>query len=412
MKTVLLLSVCAVSLTLSSGRAPSETSRRRSSQQEDVLTSLAAIKAATAKIEQCLAADEASETASLSSMNSNASSAPSDPAASEPSGDVGSRQEELNALINAVYTKAIAGIRAATPTLQKDNMSEMIRLGQQIQLALNPAQVIANELAPQFLQISNSAEVTRLRNMISAAAQASEVLIKKYDKYFKSKIYKQHVDQLKEIRGELEEASSKIMEGVIYDKEKSKEAGEGTYYMSVVGQSLINNFSKEYVKLGLMRQYAVNDDGSLMVLDAQNAVAAESPEGDVVRSTLEILTKLSTGQFDLTFSGVVIDHMTLLKSGVNLASISHKYYAVSGLKVFETELKDGRYSFNKKAHPVHMLTEQESAALTSTVTTKLKTALERCKFKSPKFGPIRMILKAKMDLTVADDAQEASTASE
>lgn len=153
MKTVFLLSACVASITLSFGRAPSDTSRK-SSQQEEVLTSLAAIKAATAKIEQCLAADEPFESASLSSMNSNASSARIDSAALEASGKIGISQEAMNNLVKSLYTQAIAGIKDVTPlTLEKENMTEIVILGKKIQLILNPSQVIADELAPNFVRI-------------------------------------------------------------------------------------------------------------------------------------------------------------------------------------------------------------------------------------------------------------------
>lgn len=405
MKTIFLLSACVATLTLSFGRAPSDTSRR-SSQQEEVLTSLAAIKAATAKIEQCLATNDA---VALSSIGSDSASDRSNSPASEATDGVSISQEEITALVNAVYTKAIAGIKDVAPlALDKKNISGMVLLGKQIQLILNPSQAIANELAPQFIRISNSSEVKQLRNMIVAAAQASESLIKDHDKYLKSKIYKKHVDQLKEMQEALNNASAELMVGIIRDKAKSKDSADGAYYISVIGQSLINTFSKEYAKLGLMRQYAVNDDGSLLILDAQNPISADSVEDDVVIHMIEVLEKLSTSQLDLTLSGVVMDHMTFLKSGINLPSISAGYYAVRGQKVFETSLKDGRYSFNENAKPAHILTEQELVALTGTVNALLKAALEKCNFKSPKFAPIRMLLKAKMDLTVAESVQEAT----
>lgn len=407
MKTILLLSVCVASITLSFGRSPSDTSRR-SSQAEEVLTSLAAIKAATAKIEQCLA-----ETSAMSSVNSDTASERSNSPTVEVSGEVGIQQAEVNALVQGVYTQAIAGLKDGQPlTLEKATMTEIAMLGKKIQLILNPAQAIADELAPYFLKISNSSEVTQLRNMMVAAALSAEALIKEHDKYLKSKIYKSQVEQLKEMQGTLSGSAAELMEGIVYDKAKSKEAPEGSYHISMIGQSLINSLSKEYAKLGLMRRYAVNDDGSLVVLDAQNPITQDSVEEDAVMYALDVLAKLGTNQLDLTLAGVVMDHMTLLKSGVHLASPSHKYYAVFGKKIFVTEVKDGQYSFNKKSTPAHILTGQELVTLTGSVNTLLKTALTNCKLKSPKFAPIRMMLAAKMDLTATTDAQASEGAQE
>ena len=412
MKSILLLSACVASVTLCLGRPSSDTSRR-SSQQEEVLSSLATIKAATAKIEQCLAANEVE---TLSSMESDAASERSNSPPAEISEVVNISQEEINTLVNVVYSQAISGIKdAESITLVKKNMTEIAMLGEKIQLILNPNQAIANELAPQFVRISNSSEVTQLRDMIVVAAQASEGLIKEHEKYLKSKIYKKHIEQLKEMQGVLSSLAVKLMRGIMYDKAKPKDETADGYQISVAGQVLVNTFSKAFVKLGLKRRNGVNDDGSLMELDAKTSIAQGSPEDDAVIHTLEILVKLGTSQMDLIPSGLGVDHMTLLKSGVNLSSISHQYYAVHGKKVYYATLKDGRYFFDKNAHPVHTLTDQELVTLTASVNHLLRTALERSQFRSPKFSPLRMVLKAKSNLTAIDTtsgAQEAVAESE
>jgi hypothetical protein len=405
MKAIFLLSVCVASITLSFGRAPSDTSRR-SSQAEEVLTSLAAIKAATAKLEQCLAA-----TSEMSSVDSDTASERSNSPTAEVSETLGIQQAKVNALVNAVYTQAIAGLKSTEDfSLEKVGMAQIVKLSKQIQIILTPNRAIADELAPQCLNISSSDDVKRLREMIAAAARASEPLIQEYSKCFQSRIYKHYVTRLKVMQAALAEAASEKINKMLLYKVESKEAPEGAYSVLPTGWTFINKFSKEYAKLGLMRQVGINDDKSLMVLDAQNPITPSSLEDELVANSIKMITKLATSQLDLTLSGVVVDYMMLLKSGVNLPSLSHKYYVVFEKKVFITELKDGRYVFNQESEPVHVLTEEELITLTGMINTLLRAALERCNFKSPKFAPIRFMLAAKVDLigTAAAQASEAT----
>ncbi|MBH1990126.1 MAG: hypothetical protein I8H80_03020 [Alphaproteobacteria bacterium] len=60
------------------------------------------------------------------------------------------------------------------------------------------------------------------------------------------------------------------------------------------------------------------------------------------------------------------------------------------------------------------MTDEELLALTGSVQSLLREALALCKLNSSKFSPVRMILKAKMDLTAivaasTEDVQEAAT---
>ncbi|QOL20261.1 hypothetical protein [Candidatus Bodocaedibacter vickermanii] len=411
MKTVLLLSMCVASVTLSFGRASSETSRR-SSQAEELMTSLAAIKAATAKIEQCLAVDDV---AMMSSVDSDTTSERSNSPMQEAPNGVSISQETLNALVKNVYTLAIAGVKKTEDfELENVKMTQIVQLSKQIQIMLTPEQAIADELGAQFLNISSSGDVKRLREMIVAAATASEPLIHEYKKYFKSKSHKRYVERLKTMQTDLNKAAAGMITNIVVDKARSKDVPEGVYCISPLGQSLINRFAKEYVKLGLVRQHAVNDDKSLMVLDADNPITTDSLEDEVVMHVIKTITQLATHQLDLSQSGVLFDYMLLLKSGVNLAALSHKDYIVSGRKVFPAELKDGQYFFDKKSEDVQTLTDEELLALTGSVQSLFREALALCKLTSPKFAPVRMMLKAKMDLTAivaasTEDVQEAAT---
>lgn len=400
MKSILLLAACAASITLSLGRTVSDTSRR-SSNQDEVLTNLAAIKAATAKIEQCLADNEASM---LLSTNTGSNYDQSISPASEVSEPITISQEKLSALIKAVYSRAIAGIKdPEAGTLVKQSMTEIAVLGEKIQLILNPNQIIANELASYFYRALKDSEVMQLKNMTSVATQASEDLIKEHRKHLKSKIYKEHIKQLKEMQGTLRTLAFERMSVMVYDQKKSKDETGNSYQISTTGKLLVNNFSKEFVKLGLKRRNAVNDDASLVVLGAETPIVKGSPEDDAVIYTLTILRSLSTSQMDLIPSGVGVNYMTLLRAGINLSLMNHAYYAVHGKKVFAATLKDGRYTFDKNAKPVHTLTDQELVVLSASVNHLLRTALKNCNFKSAALRPIRLILNAKLNL-ITDDA--------
>lgn len=156
MKTLLLLGTCVLSVSLGFGRGPSsEASSRRSSQQQDLLASLAAIKAATAKIEECLAIDEAEQSTVNSSSGDSRSGSPTQVTEQ----GISINQEDMNRLVKDIYQIALAKLKALqADDLSKIGMGDAVRLGKQSQIMLNPSQAIADALAPQILLISNIAK--------------------------------------------------------------------------------------------------------------------------------------------------------------------------------------------------------------------------------------------------------------
>jgi hypothetical protein len=202
------------------------------------------------------------------------------------------------------------------------------------------------------------------------------------------------------------------LKSIVYDKARSKESTDGAYYITNLGKMFVNTFSKEYVKLGLMRKDAINDDKSLMLLDSEMPITLDSVEDAAVTHAIETVAKLSTNQLDLTLSGIVFDYMLLLKSGFNFTDLNHKYHVVVGQKLIKTELKGGRYVFNKHDQADYESAEEELMALKGIVQNLLRTALQNSNFRSPKFAPIRMMLNAKLDLSVSDNSQSADNGQE
>lgn len=404
MKTLFLFWACVLSISLGFGRGPSSetSSRRSSSQQQDLLASLAAIKAATAKIEECLAIDEAELSSESSSSGDSRSGSPTQVIDQ----GISINQEDMNRLVNDVYEIALAKLKAfQTIDVSKIGTVEAVRLGKQSQIMLNPSQAIADALVAQILLISNSSDVKQLRKMILDAALASRPLIEEYNRYVHSKDYRPKVYGLKRMQLALEAKVQEKLEDIVYDKKRSDESSDGSYYISSHGGMLINNFSSEYVKLGLMRKNGISKEKSLMLLDYQTPIVSGSVEHQIVTDTVETLTKLSASRLDLTLSGIVIDYMMLLKAGINFPSLSHKYYAVVGKKLFKTELKDRAYLVNKEAQVDYEMTEEEFIALKGIVQGVLTKALEQSKLKAHKFLPIRLMLNAKQELPANDNSK-------
>ncbi len=404
MKTLLLLGACVLSISLGFGRgASSETfSRRSSSQQQDLLANLAAIKAATAKIEESLAIDEAERSTVNSSSGDSRSGSPIQVTEQR----ISINQEDMNRLVNDIYQIALAKLKALqTDDVSKIGMGEAVRLGKQSQIMLNPSQAIADALAPQILLISNSFDVKQFRKMILDAALGSRHLIEEYNRYVQSKDYRSKVYRLKQMQLALDAKVQEKLRDIVYDKKRSDESSDGSYYISSHGRMLINNFANEYVKLGLMRKNGITKDKSLMRLDSNRPIIPGSVERQIVTDTIETLFGLGTSQLDLTHSGIVIDYMMLLKAGINFPSLSHKYYTVVGKKLFKTEHQDGSYVVNKDAKVDYDMAEEELIALKGIVQGVLTKALEQSKLKAHMFLPIRLMLSAKLELPANDSSE-------
>jgi hypothetical protein len=160
-----------------------------------------------------------------------------------------------------------------------------------------------------------------------------------------------------------------------------------------------------------MRKDGINDDKSLRRLESETPIAKNSVDHQIVTHAVEALARLCTNHLDLTISGVVVDYMLLLKSGINIPSLSHKYYIVLDKKLLKAELKDGRYVFNKDAKADYEMTEEELMALRSIVQYVFRSAFQNSNLRAHKFIPIRRMLSSKLDLFVNDNPENLEEAS-
>jgi hypothetical protein len=190
---------------------------------------------------------------------------------------------DIDRLVHSVYSKAIEEIKAFSSielSDDDDSLPQLGRLSLMIQIILDPAQVINDELAAQSLQVGQSAAS---RKLLATAIEKNKASIDEYSELKKIKKVKNYFKHLERLKSVLM-AKAK---GILAEFLQSKNTDEG-YELISSGATLINSFSLQLAKNGVFRQYFIDKEGMPTLFDSAVPIEADSSQDNAVTHIIDL----------------------------------------------------------------------------------------------------------------------------